>query len=737
MVVVWLSCLYVAAGDSIQTGRRPRVGLVLSGGGAKGIAHVGALKVIEECGLPIDYIGGTSMGSIIGGLYSVGYTAGQLETFVTETNWDEFLTDRVSRRHISIYEKGERKRYWLQFPIQRGKINLPMGIFTGQNVTNLLTELTSPAYNIPEFKQLPTPFLCIGTDIESGTEVVLEYGNLAKAMRASMAIPSVFTPEKINGRQLFDGGLTNNFPADRVRSKGMDILIGVDVTSQSEDAKFDNIYQVMEQVVFMSSLPLKEANKKMCRTLIIPHIPEYGASSFNAADSLLVRGERAAREHYDELKALADSLRRLEPDTPREHLICPQPLPSFYVQKIKVNGLRHTSRDYVLQKMDLDSLKIITFAELNRALEQLKGTQVFKSVVYQINPLPGDAVELQFDCEEQSINLFRVGLHYDKEYKAALLLNLSFRNVLLSNSKALVDVSIGESPGFQLSYFQSPGFKPVGKTIFKSPLSPDWQFQIGGYKFDTYEYSGNSRIGAYSYSNLSAAIKLLVSPSINSVIGGGMIGDYSVISSKINDTEEGSKSNYMYFVYQLFYERDTYNEDYFPTEGGYFRLEGSFNKGVSKNVRYSEGLAGVMFRSNFAYSPVRRWTLHWGGSAGSIFGTNVPPQYLIYLGGMPGRHLRNDIRFVGLNFMQEHAQNAWVLHLNSQVRLWSNIFVTFRTNLGKTGEELADLLSFDDYLLGYGVSVQYNSIVGPLGVTLSSSNVTRSLLAALNVGFWF
>jgi NTE family protein len=729
--------VFAAAGDSINRAERPRVGLVLSGGGAKGMAHVGALKVIEELGIPVDYIGGTSMGSIVGGLYALGYTSIQLENYMKEADWENLLTDKVLRRHVSIYEKGERKRYWLQFPVKGGKINLPLGILTGQNVSNLFTELASPAYAEDDFSKLAIPFLCVATDIETGTEIVLEHGNLAKAMRASMAIPSVFTPEVIDGKRLYDGGLTNNFPANLVRDKGIDILIGVDVTSQTKKNELNNIYQVMEQVVFMASLPLKEDNKKLCKVLITPNISEYTASSFNAVDSLIMRGECAARLHYDDLKALADSLRGFEPDSPKEQAICPQPLHSFYVNEVKVNGLKNISKDFILQKLKLDFPCELTFAQLDDALDKVRGTQVFHSIIYQLNPLPDGMVELQFDCEEQSTNMFRVGLHYDTEYEAALLLNVSLGNALLDNSKAGAELSIGENPAFSLTYLHSPGLKPVGKTLFKSKLSPDWLFQIDGYRFDAYNYSGNQRTTAYTFSSLSTGIYLLISPSVNSLIGGSLIGDYSVINTKIGSGAENVKSNYMYLNYLFFYERDTYNEDYFPTKGSKFRLESAYNKGLSKNVRYSEVLIEVMFRSNFAYSPIQRWTVHWGIDAGSIFGPDVPPQYMMYLGGMPDKHLRNDMSFVGMHFMQEYGKNAWTAHLNNQVRLWNNVYVTFRANLGKTDNELVDLFRFKDIRVGYGVSIQLNSVVGPIGFTLSSSNLTQSLLGAFNLGFWF
>ena len=716
---------------------RPRVGLVLSGGGAKGIAHVGVLKVIEELGIPIDYIGGTSMGSIVGGLYALGYTSSQLETYLKDADWENLLTSRVSRPNVSIYEKGKRKRYWMQFPVRGRRIELPSGILSGQNVSNLFSELASPAYDQPDFTKFPTPFLCVATDIAAGGEVVIEHGDLAKAMRASMAIPTIFMPETIDGKKLFDGGLVNNFPANLVLGKGMEILIGVDVTMQEKPEEYNNIYQIMDRLMFMASQPLKDANRKLCQIFITPDLSEYSTSSFNAVDSLIVRGERAARLHYDDLKALAAYLHGFEPEGTKEHDICPQPLPSFYVKDVVVNGLKSTTKDILLQKLDLDFPCDLTFDRLNRAVDKVKGTQVFLSIVYHLNPLPDGAVELQFDCVEHSENMIRVGMHYDQEYKTALLLNLTLRNFLLNNSKAGVELSIGANPSFSLSYLHSPKFWNTDKKIFKSRLSPDWLFNVDGYRFDAYNYSDNQRTTGFTFYSLSSGLHILISPSINSAVGIGITGDYSLINTTVGNDIADVRDDHLYTIASLFYERDTYNEDYFPTKGFKYLLEGNYHKGLSKNDRYPEGFFGIMFRSNFAFTPVDRWTLHSGVDAGTLFGSNILPQYQFRLGGMPDRQLHHQINFLGMYFLQKFDRNAWVAHLNQQVRLWNNVYVTFRFNLGKTGSEPTDLIIPTNFKIGYGVSAQYNSVAGPIGFTVSSSNVTKSLLGALNFGFWF
>ncbi|MDR0814401.1 MAG: patatin-like phospholipase family protein, partial [Bacteroidales bacterium] len=681
---------------------RPTVGLVLSGGGAKGMAHVGVLKVLEEVGMPIDYIGGTSMGSIVGGLYSIGYTAGQLETYMLEKDWTNLLTDRVLRKNIVIYEKDDRKKYWLQFPLSQRKLKLPKGVLTGQNVTNLFTELASPAYREQDFRRFRIPFLCVATDLKTGDEVVLEQGELPRAMRASMAIPSVFMPEEIDGKILFDGGLVNNFPADRIFNKQIDILIGVDVTEQHpEGVELDNMYQIAEQVVFMTSIPFKEAGKTLCKIVIIPEISEYKAASFNATDSLIVRGERAARKQYAELKALADSLNKMEiPSSIQPD--CAQPLPQFHVKKITMSELTSATPNYVLTKLGIEEDSDLTFAELNKAVERLKGTLLFASITYHLLPSPDDeqSVILQFDLIEQSNNSFSVGLHYDKEYQAALLLNLTFRNVLLNNSKAQLNLAVGENPALSFSYLHSPNFRPFGKDAPKEYRYPEWLFNFDVYQRSYDNYDGKQKVGRFDCTEITSGFQLQFTPTLSSIVGLGVIGDYSFRKSRYETTRSVANSHYTFLTYQLFYERDSYNEDYFPTTGSYLRFEANYHNGLSNGIR-SKHLANGILRTNFAASPTGRWTIHSGVNMATTFGGGISDPFLVYAGGFPDKLYRNEFRFTGVNFMQKSGNNLVVVHFNHQIRLWSNIYATLRTDFGKMEDEIVELFEPADYMLGY------------------------------------
>lgn len=252
--------------DSVQNNRRPKIGLVLSGGGAKGFAHIGVLKVLEELNMPIDYISGTSMGSIIGAFYAMGYSATDIEKLVLNQDWEELLSDKVSRKYIHVKDKVNLDRYVVSFPIKPKGIRIPAGIVQGQNIINLFEQSTIEFHNQTDFRKFPIPFVCIATDLETGDAVVLDKGNISQALRASMAIPTVFTPVEIDGKLLADGGMINNFPVEEVIKMGADIVIGVDVqTGPRDKSELNSIEDIINQAV---SLMAKKEFEKTGNTVI-------------------------------------------------------------------------------------------------------------------------------------------------------------------------------------------------------------------------------------------------------------------------------------------------------------------------------------------------------------------------------------------------------------------------------------------------------------------------------------
>ena len=330
-----------AQSDSLKT--RPKIGLVLSGGGAKGVAHIGVLKLIEKHEIPIDYITGTSMGSIIGALYAIGYSANEIEKIARSMDWDEIFDGSTKRRLISIEEKDQEGKYVIEVPVKKGIPIIPTGLISGQKLEMELTKITWSVHGVNDFSKFPIPFACIAANIETGEAVVLNKGYLPDAIRASMAIPSVFTAVELDNKLLVDGGLIRNFPVSDARNMGADIIIGVDVQAPLyKKEELTSMLKIMEQAASFINDESTSKETELVDILIKPNIEGYDASSFDDVDSLLARGEKAAilkEKLFIELKQKLDSY-TVESKVIRS----PPSLYSIFINKVKYEGLNKVSK---------------------------------------------------------------------------------------------------------------------------------------------------------------------------------------------------------------------------------------------------------------------------------------------------------------------------------------------------------------------------------------------------------
>ncbi len=289
-----------------QEEKAPKVGLVLSGGGAKGLAHIGAIKVIEDAGVKIDYIGGSSMGAIIGALYASGYTSSQLDSIFHEINFNILIQDEIPRSAKTFYEKEDTEKYALTLPFDNFKIAFPSGLSKGQNIYNLISRLTMHLGNVQDFSKMPIPFLCIAADIETGDQVILDSGSLPKAVSASGAIPSIFSPVKINGRLLTDGGVANNYPVEELRKRGADIIIGVDVQDSLADREqLKSVFDILTQISNFRTIKDMREKIKQTDVYIKPDITAFGVLSFDKGEAIIDSGKVAAQTKFAELEKIA------------------------------------------------------------------------------------------------------------------------------------------------------------------------------------------------------------------------------------------------------------------------------------------------------------------------------------------------------------------------------------------------------------------------------------------------
>ena len=393
-LLIFIFCQNTFSQDTIKS--RKKIGLVLSGGGAKGFAHIGVIKVLEKAGVKIDYIGGTSVGSVIGALYASGYNATQLDSIFRDTDFNNLITDYIPRSSKNFYEKRNDEMYAFSLPVNNFKVGIPLSLSKGMFNYNLINRLTKHVKEIHDFNKLPIPFLCMATDIETGQQVVLNKGYLAKALLASSAFPSIFSPVELEGKLLVDGGVSNNFPVDEIRKLGADIIIGVDVQDEIKDRNsLNDATKILVQINNLQMIEKMKANKETTDIYIKPEVNQYGIISFDAIEDIINKGEMAANEQIDKIKKLTNPIENYK----KESLKVGND--SLFIKHININFLPNYTRSYVLGKLGFTSNSKIGFNDLRIGTDNLSATQNFKSITYTIDKddVYND-LNIQFEDEE-------------------------------------------------------------------------------------------------------------------------------------------------------------------------------------------------------------------------------------------------------------------------------------------------------------------------------------------------
>lgn len=734
----------------VYKGQRPRIGVVLSGGGAKGIAHVGVLKVLEELDIPIDYIGGTSMGSIIGGLYAYGYSAKELDSILRAADWGMLLNDKPDWTDVYYSNKTN---YILRLPFSFGEnaTITPIGFLKGQHINNLFYTLTSQAYKFKNFKEFNIPFFCVAADIGDAKIDYLEEGNLAQAMRASMAVPGVFAPVKLDGKLLVDGGVLNNFPVDYMLEKGVDIIIGVDVGfSYSGVENVSSFMDVLEEVIFMGSKNKVMDNRKNCDIFIQPNIKGYTTTSFSKTDSLLARGEAAARDPkiYQKLKDLSEELKSygIEPKQAKKPYLPPN---SVFITKIEYEGLDKYNKGYINQFMQIEPGKWTKLSDITDGVDRLYGTNTFKSVSYEfkIDTTYKDGTILVVEVEEAPSNTFNLGIKYDNERLAGLLAGLEFKNLGFKNSQLTLDVELSKLAMVTLDYTVMPNWRNT-----KSKLSL-WTPSIGAgvdfYKISTYLYRNPSDFTERTSEIRSNRYRARIYGQSNwklNILGLGLTYEYAgnkeYISSAI-DRKDVFNNSYVYPY--AYFRHNSFNKKSYPTSGSKMNVEVTFpislnRKGNNSSIPPASHFLSAYWTGDFALSIGKRVSFYPGFTLGSILFRNspvIPIQFQFFQGGcayVPGWY---STMMPGVQLGQSSGYNLVNLRLTAQFMLFKNTYLSVRGGIGKAEYEIADMIKhFDRLIYGGNIGISYNTPIGPVGLSFQTSNVQKFNIY-LNIGYWF
>ncbi|MBK7557352.1 MAG: patatin-like phospholipase family protein [Chitinophagaceae bacterium] len=380
-------CLFfVLVVSAQQTNPRPKIGLTLSGGGAKGLAHIGILKAIDSAGLSIDYITGTSMGAIVGALYATGYSGKEIENLRNDIDFDVLFSNNVPLKTLSMEEKLQYSRFAIELPFINNKIRLTTGVITGQELNLKFSELFFHVYNIRNFDQFKIPFKCMATDLETGDLVVLDSGNIISALQATMAIPSVFSAVTRDNKKLVDGGLVRNFPVKNVKEMGADIVIGSNVTSGlAKIDKIKNPVDVLLQMAFFREAG--DFKEELPLTNIYIHMPleDYNTGSFGSGKEIMDIGVETGRLYYPVFKKLADSINALGAATEKPQNIITNK--TVFITNYTVNGLKKTTAKFFIHLMNFHDNRYYTAAQINKSIRRAYGSRYYSSISYTLEPV--------------------------------------------------------------------------------------------------------------------------------------------------------------------------------------------------------------------------------------------------------------------------------------------------------------------------------------------------------------
>ncbi len=691
----------VLAQSNADAPRRPTVGLVLSGGSAKGIAHVGAIRLIEEAGLPVDVVTGTSMGSIVGGMYALGYTPDRMEEVVVSRDWTALFIDAVDRRESGLETRVGAGGTLVSLPIEGGGLTLPSGLVAGQGIFELLADLTWPAAQTRDFTQLPRPFAAVVVNTETGEAERLTSGSLPLAIRASMSLPSLFDPVEIGGTRYIDGGLIRNLPAEDAQALGADVLVCVDVSKAADagDAP-PTFFDVFVNAAFYAADLITAQQRELCDVVIEPDVEGLSPFAFDQAESWIARGEEAARAQLPALRALAERVGRT-PVSP----LPPESAP-LLVRRVEVRGASGQARDLVRSRLAFDlppEGRMVGQSEVAAAVRRVYTTGAFDLVTYSVESTPlGNT--LVFDVRAAALDRLGFGFSYDTQYDAALLFTLTLQNRLRFGSTALLEARLGDQTQLRALYFTRLG------------IDSRWTVTgTAGYSSVPVDvFAGANRAVASGALEVVSA-RVYTGPVLFESLLTGFGPAVTYVSAAPDVAPEGVEGiSETYASIGAFAASDTRDRSAFASRGHRFEAQAEWSPGLGAEF-------GRTFASLSGALPVApRVSLI--GRATAVYGWGDPtPDQLAYVGGalvptvLPGRF----VALYGADEQELLGTSAQVAAAGIMVEARPSIFVRLLFDAGRAGNDLS--LDPDDFVTGFAASLGTDTPAGPVELLLSGS----------------
>ena len=716
------------------TQERPKVGLVLSGGAAHGLAHIGVIKYLEELGIKIDYITGTSMGAVIGGLSAMGFDSDQIRDVAGSQNWRLLMSNKTPLYEVAPIEKAHHERIPLSIYWKDDSFKLPQGIIRGQKLDIILSNIYAPAYQTKSFSDFHKPFKCVAIDIEDGSIKVFEDGYLGEAVRASMSIPTVFPPSNINDRLYVDGGLIRNFPVEECLAMGADYIIGVYVGSEKKKKKdLKSMLDVLKQSAAMASMLDSEGQSKLADIIIHPDVKDMGTFDFDNFDEFIEKGYDAARDYDDELKKLANRLRTFPQVLKNDRI--------EYPLKIKVDELNITETDPVLRKMISNKLgfspgHFITLKELEESLSLIYGTKNFSKANYSFD-YTGEKPCLKVITEDVEPYSVGISLNRFKHYNASFIINAEARNLFGKPSNFRIDARISENPGLQAEYY------------VRIPKVPSFLVRLSG-KYERYIlpiYRGKVVDRLYNTREGRAKMELLYESENALLVSASLDYRFDGLLSEVFKANDFNKYKTNKINASLGFEYNTLDSKVFPETGLSIETTAGHifnNKLVRENQSETTTFLNFQEDKNYAYAQVAfKAFLHSSTLICSEFYVNARyangKSFLdSYRIGGPIQSKGRTFGFVGVDDSELLVDNHIALKYGLRLHASEVIYITpvVQYIYGRNLLSYAfDEVDYEVSLLSFGVVLGINSPIGPLTFDLGYSGLRDRLVVNLGIGF--
>jgi NTE family protein len=722
---------------------RPTVAVVLAGGGAKGAAHIGVLKYLEEKGLPVDFVAGTSMGGLMGGLYAMGYSALEIDSIVRSIDWNVMMSDDIPMGFYAYNNQRYKETYAIDIPFSRFafKKSLPSGYLYGLNVYNMMSSLSVGYQQKMDFMDLPTPYACVATEIVTQTEKHWTSGSLIPAMRSTMSIPGFFRPVRIDSMILSDGGTKNNFPTDLAVAAGADIIIGVEMTMPRHYDDVNNVADILMQTAqYSGGLEAHNRNVKNTTVYITPDISGFGMLSFGTKEiaTLIERGYNEAAKHEREI----DSVVRIVGNGGR-HTYHPKAI-NLAVDKVTISsveyvGLNEKEKRYLDGKIRMKFDEPYGKEDFEVAQSIIFGTRAFSQVTYELIDDGKGSYKLVFNCEKRPKHSLGIGLRADTEEWFAALINLGLNRNKIYGHEFDIIARLSTSPYLKLDY----SYTPIRGPKVGASLKVHYRMLFGV----TDLLAGGKMYIEQSLRNEATVYISDTHWSMVNLWGGFRVEQMPIYRYFGSDGSEQNNDWKTFYPY-LFVRCTFSNQDdrYFP------------NKGVRCYLNYDYNFKNTHFLATGVIGTIpapRIFTLIASLRARYIVGGGNKYEYMEnYVGGtMEGRYYDHQIPFIGMNGEFACYSLLTLVDFNFRFKVYKNCYLSAIASAFHDGMIIDNKLVMRGKLLyekpedeatlkptavyAAGIQFAYKTKFGPIMANVHWNSHTNKVGLYIGAGFDF